>query len=229
MTTPPDPLILHIETAEQGCSVAISRGTELVYLSIEESSYQQTARLPFILSNVLNASKCSWKHLDAIAICDGPGSYTALRVGTSMAKAICFAHDIALIAVPTLEMIEQSIGVDRTPEWICIPTIDARRGRVFYAIYDADGTCVQPPALDVIPNVLDQVPGDQWIIGGTGLRNQPEAWTHTTKKIRPDYSRYTATHMLLPALRRYKYGHFEDQRTYTPNYLLQPHITTPKK
>lgn len=222
-------ILLHLETVEQGCSVAVSEGTDLLYVSSDHLPFQQTARLPILIQEALTHTGKTWTALDAVAICDGPGSYTALRVGASMAKAICYTHRIPLIAVPTMEMVYHSMTSLSEADGFYVPTLDARRGRVFYAVYNIQGVCIEGPALDKIESVIARIPGNLMAVAGTGLRQQPEAWTHFEKKVHQDFGLYSAAHMIKPAILAFQTGAYKDLENYVPNYIQKPNITTPKQ
>jgi tRNA threonylcarbamoyladenosine biosynthesis protein TsaB len=76
--------------------------------------------------------------LDAVAVSSGPGSYTGLRIGTSMAKGICYGRDVKLIAIPTLELLTVPVLLRQELEddALLCPMIDARRMEVYAAVYD---------------------------------------------------------------------------------------------
>jgi tRNA threonylcarbamoyladenosine biosynthesis protein TsaB len=90
------------------------------------------------------------KDLDAVAVSNGPGSYTGLRIGLSAAKGICFALQIPLITIATLEIMAEAArnqvndGLIEKTDWLC-PMIDARRMEVYYAVYDPELLLIHPP------------------------------------------------------------------------------------
>ena len=221
------PVLLHLETAEQGCSVALSRGEELVYTSFDEHSFQQTSQLPILIKEAFEQQHLQWDQVCGVSICDGPGSYTALRVGASMAKAICYAYHLPLIAIPTLDLVFQSM-LKTVAEEIYVTTLDARRERVFYALYDASGALLAGPDISRIDHLIEQLEVSPVRVGGSGLLNHPELWVHVEKRIVRDAGRYSAAHMILPAYKRYVQGIVEDLNAYAPNYLLSPNITKQK-
>ena len=100
-------LILHIETATKTCSVALSRNGKLICLKEEHSEkYIHSERLTVYIKQLFENTGISFKDLDAISLSSGPGSYTGLRIGSSTAKGFCFALNIPLISIPTLEAFE---------------------------------------------------------------------------------------------------------------------------
>ena len=127
--------ILHIDTTTKKCSVALAQDGELMIqkeLLSEEFSHSEQLH-PFI-EEVLKESGLKSSSLSAIAISKGPGSYTGLRIGVAAAKGLCFALDLPLIALNTLEIMVQPYEV--SPYSFIIPMLDARRMEVYAAIFD---------------------------------------------------------------------------------------------
>lgn len=129
-------LILNIDTAIDKASVCLAKEEEVIGLMMNDDPRDHAAWLHPAIVELLQKNDCPVTKLDAIAVSIGPGSYTGLRVGLSAAKGFCYALNIPLITVNTLEMIafavkEEAAGVDL----IC-PMIDARRMEVFTAQYD---------------------------------------------------------------------------------------------
>lgn len=130
-------LILSIETATKVCSVSLAKdGVERVTLSETSEKYSHLERLNTLIQEVCNQGKIELKDLDAVAVSEGPGSYTGLRIGVSTAKGICYALDLPLIAVNSLKAVAQLYKGDA--DLIC-PMFDARRMEVYSAIYANNG------------------------------------------------------------------------------------------
>lgn len=126
--------LLNIETSTTNCSVALSKNGE-VYLLKEDNSanYSHAERLHVYIDEVFKLAKIQPKDLSAIAVSQGPGSYTGLRIGVSAAKGLCFALGIPLIAIPTLEVLAHKVKIK---EGYIVPMLDARRMEVYTAVYD---------------------------------------------------------------------------------------------
>ncbi|RMB56562.1 tRNA (adenosine(37)-N6)-threonylcarbamoyltransferase complex dimerization subunit type 1 TsaB [Dokdonia sinensis] len=127
--------ILCLETATTNCSVALSFGGKQVAIKEDyDVKYSHAERLHIYIEEVLAFAKISKNDLSAIAISKGPGSYTGLRIGVSAAKGLCFALDIPLISIPTLD----ALALQATPSKgdLIIPMLDARRMEVYSAVYD---------------------------------------------------------------------------------------------
>ncbi len=134
-------LILNIETATQVCSVGLSRDGKTIAIRESHEKNIHASLVSVFSEEVLKEAGKSMKDLDAVAVSMGPGSYTGLRIGVSTAKGFCYALDIPLIAVPTLQSMAlgAASSFDDTEAVYC-PMIDARRMEVYTALYDHNNT-----------------------------------------------------------------------------------------
>ncbi len=127
-------LLLNIDTALDAASICLTKDEEIVQLSINENQKDHAAWIHTAIAELLKKNNHTINQLDAVAVSIGPGSYTGLRVGLAAAKGLCFALNIPLIAVSTLEIMAYAVRQKAT-DLIC-PMIDARRMEVFTAVYD---------------------------------------------------------------------------------------------
>ena len=126
--------ILNIETATKNCSVALAKeGKTILCKEIAEEGYSHAERLHVFIEEIVKEADISLKDLEAIAVSQGPGSYTGLRIGVSAAKGLCFALGIPLIAVDTLQVLARQVSVS---DGLIIPMIDARRMEVYSAVFN---------------------------------------------------------------------------------------------
>ncbi|MGB5430505.1 tRNA (adenosine(37)-N6)-threonylcarbamoyltransferase complex dimerization subunit type 1 TsaB [Eudoraea sp.] len=129
-------LILNIETATTNCSVSIGKDGRTIALREQDSnSYSHSEDLHFFIRETLDAASISIDDLDAIAVSKGPGSYTGLRIGVSAAKGLCFALDLPLIGISTLESMASQLKIK---DGVIIPVLDARRMEVYSAVFNSD-------------------------------------------------------------------------------------------
>lgn len=127
--------ILNIETATKNCSVAIAKdGQTLLCNEIAEEDYSHAEKLHVFIEETLQELQLQYSDLSAVAVSQGPGSYTGLRIGVSAAKGLCFALGIPLIAVDTLEVLASRAKVS---DGIIVPMIDARRMEVYSAVFNS--------------------------------------------------------------------------------------------
>ena len=123
--------ILGIETSTAVCSAALCQDGKLLKQCISYEGGNHAKLLPTYIDELLQYARERALPIDAVALSEGPGSYTGLRIGTATAKGLCYGMDIPLIPVPTLEVLKIASGVE---QGILIPMIDARRMEVYTLI-----------------------------------------------------------------------------------------------
>src|SRR5690606_5352754 len=140
--------ILNIESATTVCSVCISEGDEVLASREVDGDYQHAEKLAVFVDEVLEETGIAAMELDAVAVSLGPGSYTGLRIGTSLAKGICDAANLPLIAVSTLRQmcLHGSVqeGLQKFPKALLAPMLDARRMEVYNAVYTRGLQVLEP-------------------------------------------------------------------------------------
>ena len=225
------PLILHIETATELCSVALSHGNHC--LAVKENSEGRnhaTMLTPFI-NDLLNENNTSIHQLDAIAVSSGPGSYTGLRIGLSTAKGLCYGANIPLISVSTLQAM--SMGFvrqhDVADSSLLCPMIDARRMEVYTALYEKDGRQTKNISAEIIieQSFASWLDAYQIFFFGNGAEKCRTTITHSNA-IFPKEFAHSARYMIQPALQAYNEKRFEDIAYFEPFYL-KDFIAGPKK
>lgn len=128
--------ILNIETATKNCSVSIAKdGSTMICNEISEEGYSHAERLHLFIEKCLQDVGITYQDLSAVAVSQGPGSYTGLRIGVSAAKGLCYALSIPLIAVDTLQSLAAQAKIT---DGLIVPMIDARRMEVYSAVFTAD-------------------------------------------------------------------------------------------
>lgn len=223
--------ILSLETSAIDCSVALSRDETLVQEINAEKSWSHSREITLLISRLMESNSLEFADLQAIAISKGPGSYTGLRVACSVAKAICYARKLPLIAVNTLRLITEACLEENGAKDFdfIIPMIDARRDEVYYQIFDA--------------SLQSQNSPDNLILDTTAFKHLREssrivicgdAATKAKALIRDDKLLYfpykpRARHMRIPALQAFRQDRFEDVAYFQPFYLKPPNITRSKK
>ena len=137
-------LILSIETATSICSVALHRSGELIAHSSLLTGCSHAEYLMVIVENLLKIAKFNKKELVAIALSNGPGSYTGLRIGAAVAKGLCYGLDIPLIAVGTLAAMAHGMNPFVEVDTLLCPTIDARRAAIYTLMARTTGYIERP-------------------------------------------------------------------------------------
>ena len=224
--------ILHIETSTQVCSVAVSEDSHVIFQLEDHSGPNHAERLGSMVDEALSFTDNHAIPFDAVAVSCGPGSYTGLRIGVSMAKGICYGRNLKLIAVPTLELMCVPVLLREMVEEnaLLCPMIDARRMEVYAGIYDRALKEVRPVGADVV----DAETYKQWLderpvyFFGNGAAkcmetiNHPNA--HLIEGIEP-----LAKWMQPLAERRLLNGQTEDVAYFEPFYLKDYVAKMPKK
>ena len=134
-------MILCLETATPTCSVALNDGSRTLALRECKGQNAHSEKITIFIKEVLDEAGIGYDQLDAVAVSQGPGSYTGLRIGVSTAKGVCYAADKPLLAVDTLEAMavgmHQRLGDALLPTDLLVPMIDARRMEVYCSVFDA--------------------------------------------------------------------------------------------
>lgn len=148
--------ILCIETSTSCCSAAICIDGVAVASKENLAGANHASELPVFVEQLLAEARANQWHLDAVALSQGPGSYTGLRIGTSIAKGLCYGMNIPLIPVDTLQILCNSVDnqylTSDTNTMYC-PMIDARRMEVYTALYE---TSTLNPLTKVTAQVIDE-------------------------------------------------------------------------
>ena len=148
--------ILHIETSTALCSVAVSEDSHVIYHEEDRGDDGRKGasaeRLGTMVDEAMSFTDSHAIPFDAVAVSAGPGSYTGLRIGVSMAKGICYGRDLKLIAVPTLELLCVPVLLrEELPyDALLCPMLDARRMEVYAALYDRALKPVRQVQADVV-------------------------------------------------------------------------------
>jgi len=130
-------LILCIETATEICSVAIAKDGITIALAEDTEGNNHASQLHILVQKALDIAQITLQDLNAVAVSKGPGSYTGLRVGVSSVKGYCYALQIPLIAINTLQSLANGyLSKNPTFSGLICPMIDARRMEVYCALFN---------------------------------------------------------------------------------------------
>jgi tRNA threonylcarbamoyladenosine biosynthesis protein TsaB len=221
--------ILLIETATASCSIAIAQDEKVLAVKELHEKNIHASQITLFIEDVLKDASLTFKHLNAVAVSKGPGSYTGLRIGVSTAKGICFALDIPMIGISTLEaMASALVSTSLEREYYC-PMIDARRMEVYTAMYDSDLNEIQPVEAKIVDSdsYNEQLTTRKIIFFGDGASKCTEFLANPNATIKTDFIN-SARHLAKLALRRYNSEEFEDLAYFEPYYLKDFLILKPK-
>ena len=209
--------ILNIETATKNCSVSLSAdGKTIALQEIATENFSHAEKLHVFIASLLNEQRLQFLDIDAIAVSQGPGSYTGLRIGVSAAKGLCYALSIPLIAVDTLELLAYQITI---ANGFIVPMIDARRMEVYTAFFDSNHKKVRPTvALVIDASSFENETTPIHLIGdgASKFKNvlNAEKFVYHDTVVYP-----SANEMSALAFEKYKISDFVDVAYFEPYYL----------
>jgi len=212
-------LILNIDTAVETASICLSENKNVLQLASNENQKDHAAWLTVAIQKMMKECSYELKQLKAIAVSIGPGSYTGLRVGLSAAKGLCFALNIPLIAVGTLEMMAFA-AKEKNVDLLC-PMIDARRMEVFTAVYNRSLREIKAPfALIIDKNSFEDIlTTNKILFFGNGSKKFQQVLTHTNAFF--ENIVYNASHMVTLSSSRFANMQFADVAYVEPFYLKE--------
>lgn len=224
-------ILLNIETATTVCSVSLSENGRLMAVKELDAGYTHAENLHVFIEAILKETNITPSQLEAVAVSQGPGSYTGLRIGASAAKGFAWALKIPLVAVDTLQLMafaakEQTGGPAKF--W---PMIDARRMEVYTALYDEQ----LKPLSEVKPLIADQVSlseyagSDRIYCFGNGMPKLKPLLTALPNVICLENIIPSARYMPAPAHSKLEAGQTEDVAYFEPLYLKEFQIKTKQK
>lgn len=225
-------VILNIETSGSVCSVAVTKDGAVDFQLENTEGMKHAEKLAPFIEKCMEELHRKGDRLDAVAVSIGPGSYTGLRIGLSMAKGICFALDVPLIGVPTLKILAVK-AMFRSMDWqgdeILLPLLDARRMEVYAAAYDFALNAIDGPR----PVIVDE---DSWheilekrrvVFVGDGadkikdvIKSPNAEWIYGLKPHARD--------MIALSEKAFREGDFMDLAYSVPEYLKEYHTTVAK-
>lgn len=224
--------ILNIETSTDVCSVSVSQDGACIFSQEDHEGPNHAVKLGTFVDEALSFADSHAIPLDAVAVSCGPGSYTGLRIGASMAKGICFGQDLKLIAVPTLELMAVPVLLREEVEEgaLLCPMIDARRMEVYSAVYDRALHEVRGIQADVVDaetyrEYLDREPV---YFFGNGAEKCMEVINHPNARLIKGVEPL-AKWMFPIAERRIAQEKYEDVAYFVPFYLKDFVAHQPKK
>jgi len=218
--------ILYIETATDVCSVALSKGDQIVGLK-EEAGGNNHAKclLPFV-DEVLKQTKMSMPEINGVAVSIGPGSYTGLRIGVSTAKGIAYTAGVPVMAISTLESIAQGakqLWSKQSAERVqIVPMIDARRMEVFTTRYDFNMQSMEEVSSKIVDeNTFAELLSEQKVLFcGNGMPKCCELLSASPNACFVE-APISAQNMLPAALKKWQNNDFEDVAYFEPFYLKE--------
>lgn len=224
--------ILHIETSTEVCSVALSQDGTTIFVKEDFKGPSHAVLLGVFVDEALSFAESHALPLDAVAVSCGPGSYTGLRIGVSMAKGICYGLGIPLIALPTPEVLCVPVLLEHELEEdaLLCPMIDARRMEVYAAVYDRALRPVRAIGADIIDenSYLEFLDKHPVYFFGNGAAKCRQSITHPNARFIDDINPL-ARWMFPLAEKAVAKEDFKDVAYFEPFYLKEFVASVPKK
>jgi tRNA threonylcarbamoyladenosine biosynthesis protein TsaB len=211
------PIILNIETATKNCSVAIAKdGKTIVCKELATENFSHAEKLHVFIEQILAESNVRFSELNAIAVSQGPGSYTGLRIGVSSAKGFSYALNIPLIAVDTLQLLAKQINIDKG---IILPMIDARRMEVFSAMYDSNYNQIRATQAEIIDESSYKEISETIHLVGDGIGKFTNTLTDEKFVFHNEVVYPSANEMSALSFEKFQNSDFVDVAYFEPFYL----------
>ena len=173
-------LILGLETTAAAASCALYRDGEMLALNYQRSKLTHSSTLLPMVEEMLAHAQLTIKDMDAVAVAQGPGSFTGVRIGVATVKGLCWGAEKKAVGVSTLEAMSRN-AVFAVGESVICPVMDARRAQVYGAIFDGEGKRLCEDAAIAAEELAAQVKdtgksalvlGDGWAVFEKALQAQ---------------------------------------------------------
>ncbi|WP_215225200.1 tRNA (adenosine(37)-N6)-threonylcarbamoyltransferase complex dimerization subunit type 1 TsaB [Echinicola shivajiensis] len=222
-------LILSIDTAVSVCSVALHQdGQLLALLELHQENVHAQKLMPAI-KELMEQAGVQSSQLDAVAVSEGPGSYTGLRIGVSTAKGISFAHNIPLIGVGSLDALAYQVRRFAEEGTVIVPMIDARRMEVYSKVFNSSLAIIE----EIKPEIIDESSYKEYLKNGLvyflgdGAQKVSEVIMHSNARF------FDITNSAVSvggiAHEKFEREEFVDIAYFEPNYLKEFRVVKSKK
>ncbi len=217
-------LLLLIETSSITCSIAICDNHSCLFYEADNQGRNHAAMLNVFIEKGMEMLREKKLQLEGVAVSSGPGSYTGLRIGVSAAKGICYALDIPLISINTLDILALSCiqKTETNDKALYIPMIDARRMEVFSAVYTSKLKMLREANSEVLQadSFISYLSDRLVFFCGNGAKKFSDIVQHDNARfvedINPD-----AKQMTILAMQKYTQKSFEDVAYFEPQYVKE--------
>jgi len=210
-------IILNIETATKNCSVSLSKsGKTIFFKEHADQGYSHAEKLHVFIDEVIKECQINISEINAVAVSKGPGSYTGLRIGVSAAKGLCYALNIPLIAVDTLEILANQV---QKKDGLIVPMLDARRMEVYSAIFNNDLEKISETKAEILSTEsYDEINEKIYFVGDCQEKCQT-VLTKNNFEFLPEIVYPSANEMSKISYQKFENKQFEDVAYFEPFYL----------
>ena len=214
--------IISIETSTEVCSVALHEQGQLVALSEIKQQGAHAEKLMGLLDEVVHAGGITFSGIDALAVSQGPGSYTGLRIGISTAKGLAYGLGKPLIGINTLESIASSVEAEQGGS--IVVALDARRMEIFTQTFDCHVVAKGPIRALILDEgaFSEELTQGKVFFVGDALEKMKEVVQHPHAVFVENFPHVlSAKWMGMLAFDKYRQKKFEDIAYFVPNYLKE--------
>ena len=230
-------VILNIETSTEVCSVTLAKDGQTLFHKESTEGLNHSQLLTVFIEDLFRENNYDISAIDAVAVSKGPGSYTGLRIGVSVAKGLCFGLDKPLIGVGSIEAmghfaaenVAEFYAKNEGEELLFCPMIDARRMEVYTAFFNEKGEAVKDVSAEIIDedSFADFLTNKKVLFFGNGAEKCRTKLTHTNA-IFAGPAKTSARFMQSLSEQKYNKQQFEDVAYFEPFYLKDFVATVPK-
>ena len=216
-------LILNLETSSKNCSVSLSSMGKLVsHFELEDDKYRHSELLTSKIQDILSNEKFNVKDLDAISIGVGPGSFTGLRIGFSVAKGLCYPHKIKLIGISTLKILANSLDSKKDN----IIALINDKGNYFYlSKYNSELVELIPPRIEFIDKeFLNKMIDNSTTIVVNDIYSYQHIDKILNKKVNLIKNKISSSNMISISQKSFNNNIFEDVAYAEPVYVKKPYV-----
>ncbi|MFN8324411.1 tRNA (adenosine(37)-N6)-threonylcarbamoyltransferase complex dimerization subunit type 1 TsaB [Flavobacterium sp.] len=210
-------IILNIETATKNCSVSLSKnGKTIFFKEHADQGYSHAEKLHVFIDQVIKECQINISEINAVAVSKGPGSYTGLRIGVSAAKGLCYALNIPLIAVDTLEILANQV---QKKDGLIVPMLDARRMEVYSAIFNNDLEKISETKAEILSTESYAEINEKIYFVGDCQEKCQTVLTKNNFEFLPEIVYPSANEMSKISYQKFENKQFEDVAYFEPFYL----------
>ena len=208
--------ILNLETSTKNCSVSLAKNGETILCKeIAEQGYSHAEKLHVFIEEIVNEANLNFSEIKAVAVSKGPGSYTGLRIGVSAAKGLCYALQIPLISIDTMQVLAKKANFDG----LIVPMIDARRMEVYSAIFDKNHNKIKEVEAEILTeNSYQDFDQTIYFVGDCQEKCQTVLIKDNFKFL-PEIVFPSANEMSQLSFEKFQNNDFEDVAYFEPFYL----------
>ena len=214
--------ILNLETSSKNCSVSLLKEDKIINLiEQEDDSYRHSELLTSFIDQILSKEKIKPENLSAVAIAKGPGSFTGLRIGFSVAKGICFPYKTPIIGINSLEILARSYK-PKKDEYI-LSLINDKNDSFYSMVLDSDYNEVEKPSVEVIDkNYISRYGKLNSLVIVCNTKSIKEIINEKSVKI--EVNSISAKHMENMSKQNFDKKNFEDLAYFEPMYVKKPYV-----